>query len=306
LQPKVLDLNEVVSDTTKMLRRVIGEDVQLMISLDPRAGRVKVDSGQLTQVLMNLAVNARDAMPRGGTLTVETSHLNSDDENAGKHIPARPGSYIVLTVKDTGTGMTPEVQERIFDPFFTTKEVGKGTGLGLATVYGIVKQSEGHVLVHSKLGEGTTFNIYLPRVDDGSQTEAAAPIYPDMPRGTETILLVEDEEMVRTITQEILEELGYTVLVAANGAEALSLCEELDSRVDLVITDVVMPRMSGRELVDRLSSIWPKQKVLYMSGYTDDAVVRHGELQAGKNFIQKPFTPAALALKLRESLGAPE
>jgi two-component system, cell cycle sensor histidine kinase and response regulator CckA len=296
----------VVSDTTKMLRRVIGEDIQLMISLDPRAGRVKVDAGQLTQVLMNLAVNARDAMPQGGILTVETSRLNMDDEDAGAPPPVKAGSFVMLTVKDTGTGMTPEVQQRIFEPFFTTKGVGKGTGLGLSTVYGIIKQSEGHVRVNSQLGRGTTFKIFLPRAEDDSQTEAVASMPQDMPRGTETILLVEDEEMVRCISQEFLKDLGYTVLVAADGAEALAICEKQSRPVDLVVTDVVMPHMSGRELVDKLSNIWPGQRVLYMSGYTDDAVVRYGVLKAGMNFIQKPFTPAALAQKLRESLRRPE
>ncbi|HYJ47299.1 MAG TPA: response regulator, partial [Pyrinomonadaceae bacterium] len=306
LQPKILDLNEVVSDMTKMLRRVIGEDIQLMISLDPQAGRVKVDSGQLGQVLMNLAVNARDAMPRGGILTIETSRVDSDEESLSRHLPAKPGPYARLTVTDTGTGMTPEVQKRIFEPFFTTKGISKGTGLGLSTAYGIIKQSEGHLLVSSQLGQGTTFKIFLPCVTESVKPEAGEDKHPDMPEGTERILLVEDEEMLRDITREILENLGYTVLVAADGAEALTLCEKQSCQFDLIITDVVMPRISGRELVDELRKVWPKQRVLYMSGYTDDAILRHGVLKEGANFIQKPYTPAALAQKLRESLDMSE
>jgi two-component system cell cycle sensor histidine kinase/response regulator CckA len=264
---------------------------------------VKVDPGQLTQIIMNLAVNARDAMPLGGKLTIETDNVTLNDEYALHHVSTIPGDYVMMSISDTGTGMDAETQGHIFEPFFTTKEVGKGTGLGLATVYGIVKQSGGNILVYSEEGVGTTFKVYFPRVIEESETEDARHTSEDLPHGTETILLVENEEMVRTLTRQILEMCGYTVLEARNGIKALILCEQQDCHIDLLMTDVVMPQMGGRELVQRLTPIYPQICVLFMSGYTDDAIVRHGVIEAGVNFIQKPFTPDALAHKVRGILG---
>jgi two-component system cell cycle sensor histidine kinase/response regulator CckA len=303
LQPKVLSLNRVITDTGKMLERLIGEDIQLSTALSSKAGQVKVDPGQLTQIIMNLAVNARDAMPLGGKLTIETDNVTLNDEYALHHVSTIPGDYVMMSISDTGTGMDAETQGHIFEPFFTTKEVGKGTGLGLATVYGIVKQSGGNILVYSEEGVGTTFKVYFPRVIEESETEDARHTSEDLPHGTETILLVENEEMVRTLTRQILEMCGYTVLEARNGIKALILCEQQDCHIDLLMTDVVMPQMGGRELVQRLTPIYPQICVLFMSGYTDDAIVRHGVIEAGVNFIQKPFTPDALAHKVRGILG---
>ncbi|MDQ3746378.1 MAG: PAS domain S-box protein, partial [Acidobacteriota bacterium] len=301
LQPKVLDLNVLVADVSKMLRRLIGEDVEMVLALGTKAGLVKADPGQIEQVLMNLAVNARDAMPRGGKLTVETKSVYLDEGYARHHIAVNPGPYVMLAVSDTGTGMDAETQARAFEPFFTTKEVGKGTGLGLSTVYGIVKQSGGYVWVYSEVGHGTTFKIYLPTVGEVAGAEEPAAL-PDVPGGSETVLLVEDEEMVRDLSREILEEGGYTVIVARDGLEGLRVCREFEGRIDLVITDVVMPQAGGRELAEKAAALRPNAKVLYMSGYTEDAVVRHGVLEEEMPFIQKPFTPDALTRKVREVL----
>ena len=301
LEPKVIDLTETVADMDKMLKRLIGEDIQLVTLLDPRLGRVNVDPGQIEQVLMNLCVNARDAMPEGGKLTVETKSVYLDAAYARSHDSVRPGWYVMLAVSDTGHGMDAETRERIFEPFFTTKEQGKGTGLGLSTVYGIVKQSGGNIWVYSEVGHGTTFKVYLPVVESQVSAEAEAPA-PQVQRGSETILLVEDEEAVRVLLQDILEAEGYTVLVAPNGHEALHACEQRGGPIHLLLTDVVMPGMSGRELVERLTERCAAAKVLYMSGYTDDAVVRHGVLDEGVNFLQKPFTPDAVLRKVRETL----
>jgi signal transduction histidine kinase/ActR/RegA family two-component response regulator len=301
LEPVVLDLSAVTTDMKDMLGRLIGEDIALLTTPTPGLGRVKADRGQVEQVVMNLAVNARDAMPQGGRLILETANVDLDDEYVRRHVGARPGPHVMLAVSDTGTGIPREIQAQIFEPFFTTKEQGKGTGLGLATVYGIVKQSGGYIEVDSEPRQGTTFRIYLPRLEaavtvDRSVRPAAAA------GGTETILLVEDEEGVRELARDILRASGYTVLEARNGAEALLLCERHQGPLDMLLTDVVMPRMSGRELAERLAPLRPELSVLYMSGYTDDAVIRHGVLAAGTAFLQKPFTPAALVLRVRETL----
>ncbi|MCA1815455.1 MAG: PAS domain S-box protein [Acidobacteria bacterium] len=299
MQPAVLDINAVVSEMNGMLRRLIGEDVQLLTSLRPEVGKIKADPHQLSQVLMNLAVNARDAMPQGGKLTVETANVRLDESYASRHVATRPGRYVCLAVSDTGCGMYESVRARVFEPFFTTKEVGKGTGLGLSTVYGIVKQSGGNVWVYSEPGRGTTFKIYLPRVDEEGRESAEGASREETPTGTETVLLVEDEAQVRDMTHEMLRMWGYEVIEARLCAEALRLSEEYRGKIDLLLTDVVMPQMSGSELAAHLSTTRPDMRVLYMSGYTDDAIVRHGVLQEGVAFIEKPFTADSLARKVR-------
>ncbi len=302
VSPRPLDLNLVVSDLDKMLRRLIGEDVSLTSVPTSGLGLVKADPGQVEQVLMNLAVNARDAMPQGGKLTIETGNVDLDEDYCRLHLGTRPGRYVLLAVSDTGCGMTAEVKARIFEPFFTTKEVGKGTGLGLATVYGIVQQAGGHIEVYSEPGRGTTFKVYLPRVDVPAVCPEAGPGREENPRGTETVLVVEDEAIVRALTCHVLRESGYRVLEARHGRDALRLCEPHAGRIDLLVTDVVMPEMGGRELANRLAERVPGIQVLYLSGYTDDAVVRHGVLEAETAFLQKPFTGRALTRKVREVL----
>ncbi len=303
LQPKVIDLNALVKNVQKLLRRLIGEDVQLATALAADAGRVRADPGQVEQVIMNLVVNARDAMPGGGQLTIETRNVDLDAAYAMEHRTVVPGPYVLIAVSDTGTGMSADTQSHIFEPFFTTKEVGKGTGLGLATVYGIVKQSGGSIWVYSELGHGTTIKVYLPRVDEPVEPVAQkGPVDPAHLRGTETILLVEDEPAVRGVARQILTRQGYTVLEASDGPAALKMVAAGGPKVDLVLTDVVMPGMSGRALADHLAGRWPGIKVLYMSGYTDDAIVRHGMLEPGLAYLQKPFRPEALARKVREVL----
>jgi signal transduction histidine kinase/CheY-like chemotaxis protein len=302
LQAKVLDLNSVVREMDKMLQRLIGEDIDLVTMLKPTLGQIKADPGQIEQVLLNLVVNARDAMPTGGKITIETRHAYLDEVYAQKHIAVQCGHYVVLSVSDTGVGIDAETQKRIFDPFFTTKEVGKGTGLGLSTVYGIVKQSEGNIWVYSELGRGTTFKVYLPRVGKIIDGEELRDDSRAVPGGSETVLLVEDEDMVRKLSVEILEEFGYAVIAASNGEEGMRLCKEFDGRIELLITDVVMPQMSGRELAEQVALLRPETKVLYMSGYTDDAIVRHGILEDNVSFIQKPFSPDSFAFKAREVL----
>ncbi len=302
LQPIVLDLNEIIRDTMKMLNRLIGEDIQLATIFNPKIGLVKVDPGQLSQLIMNLAVNARDAMPRGGKITIETANVFLDPNYVREHIGVLPGAYVMLAVSDTGSGMSAEVKEHIFEPFFTTKEIGKGTGLGLATVYGIVKQSGGNIEFKSEESAGTTFKVYLPRVAQQTVTVEKNEISLELPKGTETILVVEDEEMVRHLTRQILEECGYTVIEARNGIEALEICEQKDYKFDLLMTDVVMPEMGGSELSEVLKTKLSDLKTLFTSGYTDDAVVRHGVIEAGTNFLHKPYTPEALANKIREIL----
>jgi len=302
LAPRLLNLNEVVTDIDKMLRRLIGEDVRLTTTLDSQPWAIRADPGQIEQVLLNLAVNARDAMPKGGRLTIETRNLELDETYGRSHKDARVGPHILLSVSDTGSGMPPGVMSKIFEPFFTTKAPGKGTGLGLATVYGIVKQSGGHVTVYSEMGVGTTFKVYLPRVEQASDGPKAPTRVLIPPRGTETILLAEDEAGVRTLTATILKGCGYKVLEVADGDEALRVAITHDAPIHLLMTDVVMPGMGGRTLAKQLAVQRPGLRVLFMSGYTDDAVIRHGVLKDGVSFIQKPFSPVALAFKVREVL----
>ncbi len=302
LQPVLLDLNETIRETTKLLERLIGEDIRLTTTLNPKIGLVKVDQGQLSQIIMNLAVNARDAMSEGGKLTIETSNIFLDPNYAFKHVGVLPGAYVMLAVSDTGSGMSAEIKNHIFEPFFTTKEIGKGTGLGLATVYGIVKQSGGSITVYSEESVGTTFKIYLPRVARQPEEMEKADISDEAFTGTETILLVEDEELVRKLSREMLETCGYTVIEARDGLEALEICSTGDRQPDLLMTDVVMPQMGGRELAEKLTDKMPDIKILFTSGYTDDAVLRHGIIETNSNFIQKPFTFDALSRKVRKLL----
>jgi two-component system cell cycle sensor histidine kinase/response regulator CckA len=305
LQPQVLDLNEVVANMDRMLQRLIGEDIQLFTVLDPQLWPVKVDPGQIEQVIMNLAVNARDAMRGGGKLTIETANVILDEDYARRHVSVKPGPCVMLAVTDNGCGMDKETQSHLFEPFFTTKETGEGTGLGLSTVYGIVKQSGGNIWAYSELGQGTTFKIYLPRIEEAVRTYRPKAGRAVSPGGSETILLVEDEEAVRTIVSKILQNKGYTVLEAHHGIEALQICEHHEGLIHLMVTDVVMPMMSGRELAERLTMLRPEIRVLFMSGYPDNAIVHHGVLGAGTAFLQKPFTLNALECKVRELLDAP-
>lgn len=304
LQPEIVNLNEVVSNVKKMLGRLIGEDIILETFLVPDLGRVEADVGQLEQVIINLAVNARDAMPSGGRLTIETANIDLDEFYADGHMGVTPGSYVMLSVSDDGFGMSPEVQTHIFDPFFTTKEKGKGTGLGLAMVYGIIKQSRGNIWVYSEEGRGTTFKIYLPRVDKGAEGEKRKALKGEVRPGSETVLVVEDEDHLCDLTVLILQRYGYKVLAAKEASEAMELYNNLDSPIHLLLTDVVMPGMNGRELAHQLERRQPGLKALFMSGYTDNAIVHHGILDAGIAFLQKPFTPEDLARKVREVLDA--
>jgi PAS domain S-box-containing protein len=302
MEMKILDLNTLLRDLEKMLRRVIGEDIEMVIQLAEDLGRVRADVGQIEQVIMNLAVNGRDAMPNGGKLTIETANMELDEFYARSHVDVKPGHYVMFSVSDTGVGMTPEVRERIFEPFFTTKEKGKGTGLGLSTSYGIVKQSEGDIWVYSVQGKGTTFKIYLPRVNEPLEEIRKEVLKEELPRGNETILIVEDEEEVRKLAGKILERQGYRILEASQGDDALRISERHGGPIDLILVDVIMPGMSCSELAKHLKSPHPKMKVVYMSGYTDNAIVRHGVLEKGVNYIQKPFTMEGLARKVREVL----
>ena len=300
LQPQVLHLNAVVSGLGPMLRRVIGEDLELSITLDPGLGRVLADPSQIEQVLLNLVINARDAMPGVGRLTIETANAELDEAYARRHTASRPGPHVMLAVTDTGSGMDEATRARIFEPFFTTKE--RGTGLGLATVHGVVSQSGGNIWVYSEPGRGSTFKIYLPRVEDAAGPAAAVEIPREPPRGSETILLVEDDDDVRALIREALEAHGYTVLDARGPDEALVLAAAAPGLIHLLLTDVVMPRMSGRELAAALGRARPGLRVLYVSGYAPDAVARHGILDPGAAFLSKPFTPLGLAQKVREVL----
>lgn len=303
MQPRVFDVNTVVSDLEKMLRRMIGEDIELRVGSESDLGNIKADPVQLEQVIMNLVVNARDAMPKGGKLSIETANVYLDESYSQDHVSVVPGDYVMLAISDTGCGMNEETRQHIFEPFFTTKEQGKGTGLGLSTVYGIVKQSGGNIWVYSEEGHGTTFKIYFPRVTAEAEEYRRTANAHEVAGGSETILLVEDAEWVRTLARQVLETAGYRVLEAGNADTAIRLCDKINGdRIDLLLTDVVMPGMSGNDMSRIISAKHPGMPVLYMSGYTDDAIVQHGVLEAGINFLQKPFTPAALALKVREVL----
>jgi CheY-like chemotaxis protein len=306
LQPQILDVNSVVQSTQKLLNRLIGEDVKLITNFAPDLGVARLDPGQVGQIIMNLAVNARDAMPTGGILTIETANVEMDLTYVRGHPVAQAGHYVMLAVSDNGIGMDASTQARIFEPFFTTKETGKGTGLGLATVYGIVKQSGGFIWVYSEPSRGTSFKIYFPRIADspaepGNDSAAASPA----PRGTETVLVVEDVTAVRGVAREMLERSGYRVLDAANGDQALRVAAKHSGPIDLLLTDVVMPGISGRVLAKQLADLRPQMRVLYMSGYTDDAVVNHGMLEPGISYLQKPFTRDGLARKVHEVLRSP-
>lgn len=302
LQLKILNLNAVMIDLDKMLRRLIGEDIELCTLLAPQLGLVKADPTQIDQVILNLAVNARDAMPGGGRLLIETANIELDDHYARSHPEVQPGSYVMVAVTDTGIGMDSGVLPHIFEPFFTTKPREKGTGLGLSTVYGIVKQSGGSIFVYSEAGRGTTFKIYFPLIEDMTGVLKPRLAAVATPRGSETILVVEDEEGVRMLVRTILAAHGYKVLQASRGKEALEVLAAQTAPVDLMITDVVMPEMSGRELAHHAAAVWPGMKVLYMSGYTDEAIVQHGVLDSGTPFLQKPFTHDALTRRVREVL----
>jgi len=299
LEPRVLDLNALVSDMSRMFQRVIGEDIRLATIAASGLGRVLADPGQIEQVLMNLVVNARDAMPQGGKLTIETGNADLDQSYAGAHISVKPGSYVMLAVSDTGAGMNAVTQKQIFEPFFTTKE--KGTGLGLATVYGIIKQSGGNIWVYSELGMGTTFKVYLPRVNR-SESTAHEQVSATVSGGKETILLVEDAASLRTVTAAFLRGGGYHVLEAGGGTEAIAVLEKHKEPIHMLLTDVVMPGMSGVELAHQLQSRPPGLKVLFISGYTDDALVHHGVLEAGIFILSKPFSRDALLSKVRTVL----
>jgi PAS domain S-box-containing protein len=305
LAPRVLALNAVVANIEKMLKRLIGEDIELVTVLGENLWPVKADPGQLEQVLLNLAVNSRDAMPNGGVLTIETANVELDSTSAQALFPLPPGRYVLLAFSDTGMGMDAETQVRIFDPFFTTKEMGKGTGLGLAMVYGIVKQSGGYIWVYSEVGKGATFKIYLPRTEETIDESGPGRDALKAQEGTETLLLVEDEDAVRALVRNVLREKGYRILEASRGEEALELAEQFGGPIDLLVTDVVMPQMNGRELARRLTTLLPRIKVLYISGYADNAVWYQGGLDSGGAFLQKPFSPEALARKVREVLGGP-
>ena len=303
LEMRVLDLNTVIRDMDKMLHRILGEDIEFVTILYGDLEKIKVDRGQIEQVMMNLAVNARDAMPDGGKLTIETASVELDGNYARTHAVAIPGRYVMFSVSDTGVGMTPEVRERIFEPFFTTKEMGKGTGLGLSTVYGIIKQCDGYIWVYSEPGQGTTFKIYLPRVEGEEDAIDQKIDRWSLYRGSEIILLAEDDPLVRNLAIRILRASGYIILAAANGEEALRIAQgHTEGKIHLLLTDVVMPQMSGKELANRLKVLRPEIKVIFTSGYTDNAIVHHGVLEQGVNFIQKPFTVEGLTKKVREVL----
>jgi len=302
--PRSVDINQSVVESERMLRRLLGEDVELVTQCQRGLSKVRMDPGQIDQVLMNLAINARDAMPEGGKLTIETMDVDLEDSYATDHFGATPGPHVMLAVSDTGIGMSREIQARIFEPFFTTKEVGKGTGLGLSTVFGIVQQCGGNIWVYSEPGGGTTFRVYFP-VFEGPDTLVPDPPQPPTLRGTETILLVEDQDDVRQVAKQILSRYGYHVIEASNAGEAWLSSERHPRTIHLLLTDVVMPQMSGRELAERLRQARPELKVLYMSGYTENTVVPHGILDSGMAYLQKPILPESLTRRVREVLDAP-
>ena len=303
VEPVVLDLNGVVTDLDKMLRRLMSENIEMTIVPGQRTGRVRADAGYVGQVLMNLVVNARDAMPNGGKLTISTHNVTLDENYTRTHTGTVPGDYVMLSVSDTGTGMSEEVQARLFEAFFTTKPKGKGTGLGLATCHNIVQQSGGHIGVYSELDKGTTFKVYFPRIEKPLDAASNSVQTGPLPRGTETLLVVEDEPSVRHLAREVLEAQGYEVLTAANGQEGLHMASNHQgSPIRLVVTDVIMPLMGGRVMAEWLKTMDPDLKILFTSGYTDDALAQHGVMEAGIEFLAKPYTPAALARKVRELL----
>jgi two-component system, cell cycle sensor histidine kinase and response regulator CckA len=303
-EQKVVSPESIVADTERMIRRLVGEDI-VVTARSGTAALVRVDPGQIEQVLVNLAVNARDAMPSGGQLTIETSRVELDETYGTTHLDVKPGPYLLLAVTDTGTGMDAATLGHLFEPFFTTKEKGKGTGLGLSTVYGIVKQSGGHIEAYSETGLGTTFKVYLPIVEDGAVDRSGSRAVPRQDRGSETVLVVEDEEAVRTLVRRELESRGYAVLAPAGADEALLLCERHAGPIHLLMTDIVMPGMLGPEVARRAAALRPELKVLYMSGYTDESIMKRGTLRGDEPFLQKPFTPNALAQKVREALDGP-
>jgi signal transduction histidine kinase/DNA-binding response OmpR family regulator len=302
LQPQVLELNALIANIDKMLRRIIGEDIELVTMFGPNIGRIKADPTQLEQVMLNLVVNARDAMSNGGKIVVETSSVELDDAYARRHVGVVPGRYVMLAVSDKGCGMDAEVLKHIFEPFYTTKKKGKGTGLGLSTVYGIVKQSGGNIWVYSETGQGTSFKIYLPEVEDAVEETKTEESRAEVSGGKETVLLAEDEEFVRNFVKDVLQKYGYTVLEAQHGSEALRIGLQHSGPIHLLLTDVVMPRMSGQQLAKQMATLRPTVKVLYMSGYTESAIVHHGVLDSNAPFVQKPFTGEALARRVREVL----
>jgi two-component system, cell cycle sensor histidine kinase and response regulator CckA len=302
IEPKVIYLDHLVAEMNKMLTRLIGEDIALHATTGKSLGSVKVDPGQFQQILMNLVVNARDAMPDGGTIVIETANVDLDEGYCALHPYVTPGRFVMLSVSDTGKGMSEVVKAHIFEPFFTTKEMGKGTGLGLATTYGVVKQAGGSIEVYSEVGKGTSFRIYLPRVEGEAVKPRESDLTMELPAGSGTVLLVEDEVMVRSLGIRILERSGYRVMQAGNGDEAIAMAMGYGERIDLLLTDVVMPGMGGIELANRLTRIHPETRVLFTSGYTENAIVHQGVLDEGVSFIAKPYSPSALAKKIREVL----
>jgi PAS domain S-box-containing protein len=303
VQPKLLDINELLTDLEKMLGRLIGDNIELLTISDPALWRVEIDSGQIDQIIINMVVNARDAMPQGGKLTIETANVELDDTYfRDRGVESAHGPYVMLAVSDTGSGMDKKTLEHIFEPFFTTKEVGKGTGLGMSTVYGIIKQNNGFIWVYSEPGQGSTFKAYLPKVKADAEPEEKEQTPVDDLSGSGTVLIVEDNDGLRKLAQEVLQSYGYRLLVAENGEDALRVSKEHNGPIHLLLTDVVMPKMGGKKLAERLQPLYPQMKVIYMSGYTDNAIVHHGVLEPELNFLEKPFTPEGLAGKVRKAL----